>query len=241
MLDKIKYKDVKKYKKYIPFDISTNSRLYYDKDLIHKIFLNKSIDFNIILDMVDKLKLEELVELKKLIYKNDFIVGYSIKNYKEYKSLNKFKKRDFDLKKQDCFNLVKSFDKLLKNNLSYVDFTLSNVLLNSETGDIKICDLDSLILKKSKLDEEVGIKKFLIFILTYVYNINQTHIRNVMTSGYDMDNTFIDFCREKYENITLEDINEIIENIKLEHIKNEKQLIIDRSRYLIQTGYSKFL
>jgi len=151
MLDIIQYKDVKKYKKYIPFDISTNSRLYYDKDLIHKIFLNKSIDFNIILDMVDKLKLEELVELKKLIYKNDFIVGYSIKNYKEYKSLNKFKKRDFDLKKQDCFNLVKSFDKLLKNNLSYVDFTLSNVLLNSETGDIKICDLDSLILKKSKL------------------------------------------------------------------------------------------
>jgi len=93
MLDIIQYKDVKKYKKYIPFDISTNSRLYYDKDLIHKIFLNKSIDFNIILDMVDKLKLEELVELKKLIYKNDFIVGYSIKNYKEYKSLNKFKKR----------------------------------------------------------------------------------------------------------------------------------------------------
>jgi len=241
MLDIIQYKDIKKYKIYIPFDIYTNSRLYYDKDLIHKIFFYKTSDFNFVLDLLDELKLEELVELKNLIYHNGFIVGYSIKNYKEYKSLNKFKNRKLELKKQDCYKIVKSFDKLLKNNLSYVDFTTSNILLNKETNNIKICDLDSIILNKSKSDEELGIRNLLIFVLSYLYNINPIHIRNVIICSNNFEDTFIGECKKIIDNSSLEHIINIITDITEENIMKEKKLIINKSRELIDTGYSKFL
>ena len=240
MLDKIPYKDVKKYKRYIPFDVNTNSRLYFDKDLMHKIFFYKTRDFDNILKKIDELKLEELVELKKLIYKNNFIVGYSIKNYKEYKSLNKYKNRKLKFKKQDCYKIVKAFDNLLKNNLSYVDLTPSNILLNKETNDIKICDLDSLILKDCE-SNKLDLKKLLIFILSYLYNINQTHIRNVLISGTNLENTFIESCKMSKENCSLEFINTVINDIRQEDIRKEKRLIIDRSKELIETGYPKFL
>lgn len=240
MLDIIQYKDVKKYKRYIPFDICTNSRLYYNKDLIHKIFFYKTRDFDNILKKIDELKLEELVELKKIIYKNGFIVGYSMKNYKEYKSLNKFKNRKFVLKKEDCYKVVKAFDKLLKNNLSYVDLTTSNILLNKKTNDIKICDLDSLILKDYESDE-LDLKKLLIFTLSYLYNIHQTHIRNILISGDVLENTFIDSCKMTKGKCSLEVINTIINNITKEDIKKEKRLIINKSKELMETGYPKFL
>jgi len=32
MLEKLQYKNIKKYKIYIPFDINTNSKLFFDKD-----------------------------------------------------------------------------------------------------------------------------------------------------------------------------------------------------------------
>ena len=240
MLDKIQYKDVKKYKRYIPFDVNTNSRLYFDKDLIHKIFFYKTRDFDNILKKIDELKLEELVELKKLIYKNNFIVGYSIKNYKEYKSLNKFKNRNLELKKEDCYKVVKAFNKLLKNNLSYVDLTSSNILLNKETNDIKICDFDSLIFNDGE-SNELDFKKLLIFVLSYLYNINQTHIKNVLISGDRLENTFIESCKITKENCSIEHINSVINNITQNDIRKEKRLIIDRSKELIETGYPKFL
>ena len=240
MLDKIQYKDVKKYKRYIPFDVNTNSRLYFDKDLIHKIFFYKTRDFDNILKKIDELKLEELVELKKLIYKNNFIVGYSIKNYKEYKSLNKFKNRNLELKKEDCYKVVTAFDKLLKNNLSYVDLTPSNILLNKETNDIKICDLDSLVLNDGE-SNELNLKKLLIFVLAYLYNINQNHVRNVLIWSDNLDNTFIEECKMTKENCSLDHINHVINNITHKDIRKEKRLIINRSKELIETGYPKFL
>lgn len=240
MLDIIQYKDIKKYKIYIPFDVCTNSRLYYDKDLIHKIFFYKTIDFDTVLKKLDELKLDELVELRNLIYKNGFMVGYSIKNYKDYKSLNKFKNRKLELKKQDCYKVVKSFDILLKNNLSYMDLTTSNILLNKNTNDIKICDLDSLVLKTWESDE-LDLRKLLIFVLSYLYNIHQTHIKNVLISGDNLKNTFIESCKNINDNYSLNNINTIITNITEENIKSEKRLIIDKSRELIETGYPKFL
>ena len=86
MLERIEYKNIKKYKLYIPFEVNTNSNLYFDKDLIHKIPYRKEIDLDEIVEYIDKLKLKELIEIKKLIYYNEYIVGYSMKNYKEYKS-----------------------------------------------------------------------------------------------------------------------------------------------------------
>jgi len=240
MLEVIDYNKIKRYKKYLPFDSYNNSKLYYDKDLIHKILFCETPDLNIILNMVDKLKLDELIEIKNLIYKNGNMVGYTVKNYKQYKSLNKFKNRKFELKRQDCIKLVKSFDNILKNNLSYIDFHLSNILLNPKNNDIKICDLDGLILNTGKESEEIGLKKLLILILTYLYNINQIHIRNVFIGNENIENTFIDICLDD-EKLNINYILNVIENIKYKDVIKEKRLIINKSKELMYTGYSKFL
>ena len=225
MLEIIDYNKIKRYKKYLPFDNYYNSVLYYDKDLIHKILFSETPDLNIILNMVDKLKLDELIEIKNLIYENGNMVGYTVKNYKQYKSLNKFKNRKFELKRQDCIKLVKSFDNILKNNLSYVDFHLGNVLLNPKNNDIKICDLDGLILNTGKESEEIGLKKLLILIFTYLYNINQHHIRNVFIGNDHTENTFIDICLSD-KNLSINYLLNIIENIKYKDVIKEKRLII---------------
>jgi len=241
MLDIIQYDDIKKYKRYIPFDNYTSSKLYYDKDVIHKIFFNKDLDLNIILEMVNELKLEELIEIKNLIYKNGIMVGYTMKNYKEYKSLKKFKNRNFALKKQDCIKLVTGFENILKNKLSYVDFHLSNILLNPKNNDIKICDLNGLILKRGKVSEEIGTKNLLILVLAYLYNIDKKHIRNIIIGKEKIENTFINKCNISDKDIDIDFILNIINEIKYENIKHEKKLIISKSKILRDTGYSKFL
>ena len=65
MLEIIQYKNIKKYKRYFSFDLNTNSKLYFDKDLIHKIFSDQSLYFYIILKKLDELKLNELKEIKE--------------------------------------------------------------------------------------------------------------------------------------------------------------------------------
>ena len=71
MIHKIDYSDIKKYKRYLTLDLNTSSRLYYDNDVIHKIFYEKSINLEEILLLLDKLNLNELVEVRNWIYKND--------------------------------------------------------------------------------------------------------------------------------------------------------------------------
>ena len=166
MLDVIDYKNINKCKRYFTTDLNRNSKIYYDKGILHKILLNEHKDLKIILELLNKLNLEELVEVKNLICNNNLILGYSMKNYKEYKSLNNFNKRDLYLKKEDCFKIVKSHQDLLKYNLCYTDYHKGNILLNPNNNDIKICDLDSLVFAK----ENLSIKNLLVFILSYLYN-----------------------------------------------------------------------
>ena len=238
MLEIIQYKDIKKYKRYFSFDLNTNSKLYFDKDLIHKIFSDKSLDFYIILKKIDELKLNELIEVKKLIYKNKFLVGYSMKNYKEYKSLNKFKYRKFSLKKQDCFKLINSFKVVANNNLLYTDYHLGNILLNKKNNDIKICDIDSLIFKE---DKEIEYRKILKLLLSYLYNIKEYDIRNVLNSdGIAMEDSIINIGCLSEKDLSFDKIIQIISKIKKQNIKEEKKYIIQKSKYLSNLGYSKY-
>lgn len=235
MLEQINYKDIKKYKKYITTDINNNSFLYFDKDLLHKIVFKKPEDYIDILILLDELNLEELVELKKIIYDNDCVVGYSIKNYKEYRSLKKLKNRPFDLKKQDSIKLVNIYNKLLDNGLSYRDFHLGNVLLNPKTNDIKICDLDSITLFESLEDEKYALTLLLESILEYLYNIKTRHIKNVIR-----DNYLGRFIYNPEKILTIEYILKIINLIDYDLVRRDKKEIIEKSKQLINTGYSKF-
>ena len=234
MLEIIDYSDIKRYKKYITSDINNSSYLYFDKDLIHKIFFHSSEEFESILKKLDKLKFEELVEIKNLIYKDGNIVGYSIKNYKQYKSLNRLKSRAFDLKKQDSIKLVNSYSNIVNNGLAYRDFHLGNILLNPSNGDIKICDLDSIDLFESWEDEKYALEDLLISVLTYLYNIKYAHIRNILSHNYlgkIINITEKDIC--------IEYILEVINLIKYEQVESDKVEILNKSKELINKGYCK--
>lgn len=237
MLEIINYNEIKKYKKYITTDINNNSFLYFDKDLIHKIVLKKDLDYINILFLLDRMKLEELVELKKIIYdyEHECVVGYSIKNYKEYKSLKKLKNRPFELKKQDSIKLVNMYNNILNNGLSYRDFHLGNVLLNPKTNDIKICDLDSITLFESWEEEKYALQLLLESVIEYLYNIKYVHIKNVVRSNY-LYKLIDDYNKE----LSIECILKIIDLINYDLVKRDKKEIIEQSKQLINMGYSKF-
>ena len=214
MLEIMQYSKVKKYKRYFTTDLNTNSKLYFDKDLLHQIPFEVKDELGVILKYIYKLKSEELVEIKQLIYKKDLLAGYSIKNYKEYKSLKKLSNRKFELKKNDCFKIVQIFNDLAYNNLFYSDFHLGNILLNPNTAEIKVCDIDGFSIKtREKLNKD-DLQKLLILILSYLYNIKEFDIRNVIYSSViDISDSFIDYCCMSKRDITIEKIYEIINEI----------------------------
>ncbi|MBQ2946291.1 MAG: hypothetical protein IJE04_00375 [Bacilli bacterium] len=241
MLEKLQYKNIKKYKRYIPFDINTNSKLYFDKDLIHKIPFIKERGLDNLLKYLGELNLKELVEIRKLIYNHNLIVGYSMKNYKGYKSLAKFKKRKLNLKKEDCFKIIKSVQVLSQNKISFFDSHLGNVLLNRKTNDIKICDIDGLVLKESTTLDYGELKDLLIFLLSYLYNIRECDIRNYLKcSDKGLNNLFIDSCKLGEDNLSVEKIKEIVNTIKYKTIIQEREYIIDKSIELTEMGYAKY-
>lgn len=241
MLDKLQYVEIKKYKRYIPFDTNTNSKLFFDKDLIHKIPFVKERGLDNLLKYLGELNLEELVEIRKLIYFDDFIIGYSMKNYRGYKSLRKFKHRKFDLKKEDCYKIIKSVQVLSENKITFFDCHSGNILLNSKTNDIKICDIDGLVLKENSNLGYRELKNLLIFLLSYLYNIKDCDIRNYLNSGErTFNNLFIDRCKLGEESLTVEKIKEIVNDIKYLTTLKERDYIIDKSIELSDMGYLKY-
>jgi len=242
MLDLIEYENLKRYKRYLTTDLNTKSKLYFDKKLIHKIPNEIDSKLRFVLEYIDKLNLKELIELKKVIYsKNDF-VGYSMINYKEYKSLNKLGYRNFDLKKEDSFKLLQIFINLKKNNLAYKDFHKGNILLNTKTNDIKICDLDSFNYDTNYFLNGEELRKIFLLILSYLYNVREYDIRNIFnSSGIEIENSFINLCSNKYNFIDLNKIYTAINYIKQEYCIEERRHIISKSKQLSETGYSKYL
>ena len=241
MLEVMQYRKVKKYKRYFTTDLNTRSILYFDKDLLHKIPFKIFDNSEAVLKYIYKLKCEELIEIKRLIYKNNLLVGYSIKNYKKYKSLKKLRHRKFEIKKNDCFKIVHAFNTLSHNNLSYSDFHSGNILLNPKNNDIKICDLDSFSIKNNKELNRDELRKILILLLAYLYNIKNFDIRNVIySSGVDIPDAFINYCCKAKWDITIEKIYEIINKIKHNDIENERPYILEKSKQLCALGYEKY-
>lgn len=232
MLEIIDYKDIKKYKRYITTDLNHNSYLYFDRDLIHKVFFNTPTNIENLLNVINELNIEELIEIKKLIYKDKNIVGYSVKNYKQYKSLSKLKNRPFDLKKQDSIKLLTTYNKILNKGFSYRDFHLGNVLLNPKTNDIKICDLDSIKPFESWEEEKYALELLLETILEYLYNIKFYHVRNIMCSNYLSNN-----INEDRNNLSIEYILKVINMSDSETVKKYRKEMIEISRQRIYAGY----
>ena len=238
MLEIIQYEDIKKYKRYISFDLNTRSKLYFDKDIIHKIPNSLKSNFEEILKYIDDLNLDALIELRNLIYEDNQLVGYSFKNYKEYNSLRRLKNRDFKLKIEDCYKIIYEYDLLSRYNLKYSDFHLGNILVNEETNSIKICDIDGISLTQDKKILEAQFKWSIIISLSYLYNVNYYDIRNIINArGVDNINNQINkFCKN-INFLTIQDTINLISQLDFNLIQTERKEIISKSKELCETGY----
>lgn len=241
MLDRIQYRDIKKWKRYIPFDIHYNSKLYYDEDVIYKILYYLKNNLKEILEYINKLDLDELIQLIHIVYDNEIIIGYSFRNYREYKSLRKYKKRSLELKKQDCFKIVKSFNILNDNNLIYKDFHCGNVLLNDKTNDLKICDLDSVIINDSLEKKYIQLRRAFMLALGYLYNLDYRDINIVLKSNVIInENEDINRVICSSDKINVEDIYYLIEKLNLELIPKDRNKIKAKSYILTNDQYYNF-
>ena len=130
MLTIKQYSKLKKYKIYLPFDVNTNSKLYYEKDDINKILYMVTPTLEERLRYLDECNLSDLIKIKSLIFDDSKLKGYSFTNYREYSSLTKNKMRTLSLKLDDCKKIIKSFDNVARYNIKYNDFHTSKSLIN---------------------------------------------------------------------------------------------------------------
>lgn len=223
MLEIIQYKDINKFKIYIPFDINTNSRLYYDKDLIHKILKKPNIDLFKNLEYLDSIKINGILEVKNFIKNNSKLIGYSFKNYKNYKSLNKNKNRDLELKREDCHKIINIFNVLLDNNIIYQDFHCSNILLDSKTNDIKLCDLDSIQVSSDQKEKITQLKSIAILCLMYLYNLTYDEVFVLLKEQVNLnkDNIINKYINNLYDE-QLIDFSKVLDMLDLSIIEDKR-------------------
>ena len=235
MLEKVSYDTIKKYKRYIPFDINNSSKLYFEKDLIHKIPYYVMPELGPTLEYIFESRISEIIELKKFIFNKENLVGYSFKNYKDYKSLRKINKRPLKLKLNDCIKIVNSFNTLSRNCIKYNDFHKGNVLLNEATGDIKICDIDNVSILIEEDFSKEQLKKSLILAFAYIYNVDFHDINILSKFDYVFNKGIL---IDKQGNFKDKDNTlELLQKLDLDMIPEERKKIKIKSKELSQTGY----
>lgn len=122
------------------------SKIYKKGDILYKIFDKETCNEEAIKNKVAKLELIKDLDINvtkpiDLVKKEDKIVGYTMKDYKEYRSLNSFdrnnKKKIENLKK-----VKEELEKLHDNGIIYGDLRLDNIL--EHDGSILFCDVDNV-------------------------------------------------------------------------------------------------
>ncbi|MBQ8681466.1 MAG: hypothetical protein IJ509_00950 [Bacilli bacterium] len=240
MIESIQYDEIKNKKRYFPLDINTSSKLYADKEIIYKFPYFLSKDLKQILEYVDQLNFKEFIKVLNLIYNKDELIGYSFQRYKNYRSLNKNKLRNFTLKKSDCYKIIKIYNTLAENYIECTDFHQGNVLLDYHTNDIKLCDLDSFCFSTHEDLKEIQIKKAFILSIAYLYNLKYCDVKNVFYDGGIYPNSFINRCIDNLDKLDIDMALALIDSLEYNSILQERRKIIVKSKQLSKLGYSKF-
>jgi len=224
----INYNEIKKYKLYIFFYFNTNSKLYFDKDTIHKVMFYYIYDLQNKLNYIDSLNLEGIIKLKNLIEKDNKIVGYSSERYRDYKSLRKNENRSINLKIDDCLKIIELFNILNEKNVMFGDFNRSNILLNPKDSSVKICDLDNIEISNKQSHKKDQLRSVAILCLMYLYNLNYADILFLLREQIDInkDNIINSYFKSMNEN-NLEDFSSVIKKLDID--------IIDENKYKIKT------
>ncbi len=157
-------------KRYVAFDLNTNSKIYRQNGLLYKVPRFFGDDLKFVLENLKKKKMNNVVQIKDIYTKNDKDYAYSMRYYKGYKSIRRFKSRDLSLKFEDCKKIIKAFCDLGRRNMIYYDFHKGNVLLQKKTNDIVICDIDGLEKCRRKEDKEEQLTDAVCLCAAYIYN-----------------------------------------------------------------------
>ena len=225
MLNKIDYEDVIKFKRYNPNDINNSSILYYDNKTIYK--LPYFFDENIIevINYISECNYDSIIKIKDFIMSEEFAVGYSFEFYDNYKSLAKFSKRDLKLKVKDCHKIIDIFNELVYNGLIYTDYHLGNILLNENTSDIKLCDIDSIISNENN-NFIWNNKSSVALCLGYLYGFQTIFIKELIERNelINKDNLINDFYNN-IKNDNLYEFHNILDKLDLELLLKEKKML----------------
>ena len=149
---------------------SSESKCYFDKDRLYKIF-KSNIDVESRTEVI-KIFLNNNIQgcprLNEFIYDCDKIVGYSMKYYK--KIILFFGQMRFEFVKKKCLELLYLYMQLKdRYDLCYADFHNGNVCINNSS--ILLLDVDSCLIGKN-INENITDKYLLDYILSVIYNVS---------------------------------------------------------------------
>ena len=174
-------------KRYVAFDLNTNSKIYRQKGLLYKVPRYFGDDLKFVLENLKKKKMNNVVQIKDIYTKNNKDYAYSMRYYKGYKSIRRFKSRDLSLKFEDCKKIIKAFCDLGKRNMIYYDFHKGNVLLEKKTNDIVICDIDGLEKCRRKEDKNDQLTDAVCLCAAYIYNTGFPEMKAYVKSRRKLD------------------------------------------------------
>lgn len=156
-MDKIKLSDIDLSTMKIIGKKGTTSTLYEDGDLCIKILdklfeEEKEIIYRKFLEM-DGLYIDNVLFPISLIIDNDKLVGYTMENFKDSKTLLEYLGTTRYINCKEIFDKVKKISLILRqihnNGIIYQDLSFENILID-KSGNIKYCDLDSCTYKNNR-------------------------------------------------------------------------------------------
>ena len=170
MIKKVRLYNLLLAKKYETKNFNTHSKLYTRKNNIYKIPESMSKETLEVIKIIDNIEESNVVEVNGYISVTGNIIGYSMNNYCDYKSLKELSDtRSLEDKINDSKTILKSLYKLTKNNLSYNDLHRGNFLINEKTNDMKICDIDGFIIEEDKKRQKDYLKEAISLCACYIF------------------------------------------------------------------------
>ncbi|MDO4962899.1 MAG: hypothetical protein Q4E75_02205 [bacterium] len=220
-----KYENIDKTKLYKD-KMHFNSTLYYDKNIFYKIPYYKDEEMVSKLVYLNNCNIRELIKILGIIKDGKETVGYAFLNYnKNYCDLKSIQNRSLNNKYKDCKSLIKIFNKFLRYDICYFDCHLGNILINLCTNDMKICDIDDIVISKDKNLKIDMLRCLATLFVSYLYDIPKNDVSGLLRGNNYIFNSNGNI--NKYFSVLssgyLIDFNYVLENLDLNLIEYEKE------------------
>lgn len=230
------------FNRYRTFDLNTNSKIYKEDNNLYKIPTIMRRELIDALKYVDENKIKGMVKVKNFITDNGKIIGYSMHNYTNYKSLYKNKFRKFKDKIEDSLKIIDYFEYLNENDLYYADQHVGNMLLNTNSNKLLLCDLDTLRIEKDNYYKRMQTFSAIALVVSYLYGVSQEDADTVVLhSVIDIDDTgYIRDCINSVGQKDFKDRVKKIRKLKYRDIPSINMKISGEAWDYYRSGYGKF-